>query len=262
MGYYRSLKGSNVLITGASSGIGEACVRSFAREGANLIFCARNIEKLRYLENEIIEKFNVKTFISQVDVRYLEQVDSFLRSIPSELANIDILVNNAGLALGFEKFYEGSIEDWEVMIDTNIKGLLYFSRGVANIMLKNGTKGHIINIGSIAGLGAYPNGAVYCATKAAVRILTDGMRMDLVDKPIKVSNIAPGMTETNFSNTRFHGDKERAKKVYQGIKPLSAEDIAEIVVFTARLPEHVQIGELTVTPLHQSSSLVIYRENY
>lgn len=261
MGYYRSLKGKNVLITGASSGIGEACVRGFAKEGANLIFCARNIDKLRYLENEIVRQYSVKTFVGQVDVRDLSQVNSFLSSIPDELSKIDILVNNAGLALGLERFYEGSIEDWDTMIDTNIKGLLYFSRGVANIMLKHGIKGHIINIGSIAGLGAYPNGAVYCATKAAVRILTDGMRMDLVDKPIKVSNIAPGMTETNFSNTRFHGDIERAKKVYQGIKPLSAEDIAEIVIFTAKLPEHVQIGELTVTPLHQSSSLVIHREN-
>ncbi len=261
MGYYRSLVGKNVLVTGASSGIGEACVRGFAKEGANLIFCARNIDKLRYLENEIVRDYNVKTFIGQVDVRSLNQVNGFIHSIPNELSKIDILVNNAGLALGLERFYEGSIEDWDTMIDTNIKGLLYFSRSVANIMLKYGIKGHIINIGSIAGLGAYPNGAVYCATKAAVRILTDGMRMDLVDKPIKVSNIAPGMTETNFSNTRFHGDTERAKKVYQGIKPLTAEDIAEIVVFTAKLPEHVQIGELTVTPLHQSSSLVIHREN-
>jgi len=261
MDYFRSLRGKNVLVTGASSGIGEACVKAFAREGANLIFCARNIEKLKYLENEITDRYRVKTFIGKVDVRSLEQVNHFLSSIPDELSKIDILVNNAGLALGLEKFYEGDPDDWDTMIDTNIKGLLYFSKNVANIMLKNNTHGHIINIGSIAGLGAYPGGAVYCATKAAVRILTDGMRIDLVDKPIKVSNIAPGMTETNFSNTRFHGDNERAKKVYKGIKPLSAEDIAEIVLFTAKLPEHVQIGELTVTPLHQSNSMVIFREN-
>lgn len=257
MSYYRSLKGKNVLVTGASSGIGEACLNAFAREEANLIFCARNIEKL----TQINGKLGVKTFFGKVDVRDRKNVKLFLDSIPEELKKIDILVNNAGLALGLEKFYDGDFDDWDTMIDTNIKGLLYFSKYVANIMLSNGTQGHIINIGSIAGLGAYPNGAVYCATKAAVRVLTDGMRMDLVDKPIKVSNIAPGMTETNFSNTRFHGDHERAKKVYQGIKPLTAEDIAEIVVFTAKLPEHVQVGELTVTPLHQSHSMVLYKEN-
>lgn len=257
MPYYRSLKGKNVVITGASSGIGEACLNAFAREEANLIFCARNIEKLA----QINEKLGVKTFFGKVDVRDRKNVKLFIDSIPEELKKIDILVNNAGLALGLEKFYDGDVDDWETMIDTNIKGLLYFSKYIANIMLSNGTHGHIINIGSIAGLGAYPDGAVYCATKAAVRVLTDGMRMDLVDKPIKVSNIAPGMTETNFSNTRFHGDHERAKKVYQGIKPLTAEDIAEIVVFTAKLPKHVQVGELTVTPLHQSHSMVLYKEN-
>jgi len=261
MDYYRSLKDKNVLVTGASSGIGEACVRAFAREGSNIIFCARNIEKLKYLENQIVKMYKVKTHIGQVDVRQYENACSFLSSIPDELAKVDILINNAGLALGLEKFYEGSIEDWDTMIDTNIKGLLYFSKEVANLMLKHSINGYIINIGSIAGLGAYPGGAVYCATKAAVKILTDGMRIDLVDKPIKVTNIAPGMTETNFSNTRFHGDTERAKKVYQGIKPLTAEDIAEIALFAAKLPEHVQIGELTVTPLHQSSSMVIHKKN-
>ncbi|MEF3254025.1 MAG: SDR family NAD(P)-dependent oxidoreductase [Deferribacterales bacterium] len=257
MSYYQSLKGKNILITGASSGIGEACVRRFSEEGANIIFCSRNIEKLKQIGSFL----KVKHYFDAVDVRDKKAVKSFIDSIPEELNKIDILINNAGLALGLEKFYEGSFEDWENMIDTNIKGLLYFSKYVTNIMLKNNIHGHIINIGSIAGLGAYPNGAVYCATKSAVRILTDGMRMDLVDKPIKVSNIAPGMTETNFSITRFHGDEERAKKVYEGIKPLTAEDIAEIVLFTAKLPKHVQIGELTVTPLHQSHSMVVFKGN-
>ncbi|MCX8084856.1 MAG: SDR family NAD(P)-dependent oxidoreductase [Calditerrivibrio sp.] len=259
MEYLKSLKNKNVLITGASSGIGEACVKRFAQESANLIFCSRNIEKLSKIDKELKEKYDIKTFYGKVDVRNLSKIQDFLKSIPPELSNIDILINNAGLALGLEKFYEGNYEDWETMIDTNIKGLLYFSKEIANIMLSKNIHGHIINIGSIAGLSAYPNGAVYCATKSAVRVLTDGMRMDLVDKPIKVSNIAPGMTETNFSITRFHGDIDRAKKVYAGIKPLSPEDIAEIVVFTAKLPEHVQIGELTVTPLHQSHSMVIYK---
>ena len=188
-------------------------------------------------------------------------VEEAIDTLPEEWKKIDILLNNAGGALGLEKLHEGDPSDWDTMIDTNIKGLLYLTRKIVPLMLKYQLKGHVVNIGSIAGIAAYPNGAVYCATKAAVHCLSDGLRMDLVDKPIRVTNIQPGMTETNFSNVRFHGDEKKAAAVYAGIKPLTADDIADIVIYATSAPEHVQICEVTVTPTNQATGGVVYKKN-
>jgi len=257
----RIFEGKTVMITGASSGIGEACVRKFSELGARVIMVARNKKKMDELAFELVEKYPAKFMIMDVDVRDWQTVSAWFDNPNNRLDNIDILINSAGGALGMEKLHEGDIADWDQMIDTNVKGLLYFSRKVVPLMIKSGKPGHIINIGSIAGIAAYPNGAVYCACKAAVKSISDGMRMDLVDQPIKVTNIQPGMVETNFSVVRFHGDEERAKNVYKGIQPLTAEDIADSVIYAASTPAHVQICEMTITPLHQSSATVVYRKN-
>lgn len=257
----RIFEGKTVMITGASSGIGEACVRKFSELGARVIMVARNKKKMDELAFELVEKHPSKFMIMDVDVRDWQTVSAWFDNPNNRLDNIDILINSAGGALGMEKLHEGDIADWDQMIDTNVKGLLYFSRKVVPLMIKSGKPGHIINIGSIAGIAAYPNGAVYCACKAAVKSISDGMRMDLVDQPVKVTNIQPGMVETNFSVVRFHGDEERAKNVYKGIQPLTAEDIADSVIYAASTPGHVQICEMTITPLHQSSATVVYRKN-
>lgn len=253
------LKEKIVFISGASSGIGEAAARNFAKEGAVLLLCARSVQKLEKLKQELMEAYSVRVYTYELDVRDSKAVDRVFNLIPEELRNIDILVNNAGLAQGLDKLQEGSLEDFDTMIDTNIKGLLYLTRKVVPEMVKN-QRGHVINIGSLAGIYAYPGGAVYSATKAAVRFISDGLRMDLVDTPIRVTNIQPGMVETKFSVARFHGDEERAAKVYEGIKPLSAEDIADVIVYAASVPEHVQICEVTVTPVNQASSGVVYKK--
>lgn len=248
-----------VFISGASSGIGEATARRFAKEGAILLLCARNMEKLHSLKGELEKEYGAKVYVHELDVRDKKAIDEVFENIPKELKNIDILVNNAGLAQGLEKVQEGVPEEFDVVIDTNIKGLLYLTRKIVPTMIEN-QKGHVINMGSVAGIHAYPGGAIYCATKAAVKFISDGLRMDIVHTPIRVTNIQPGIVETNFSVIRFHGDKEKAAKVYEGIKPLTPEDIADIVLYTASVPDHVQICEVTVTATHQATGGVIYKK--
>ena len=246
-------------ITGASSGIGAACARKFAENGYRLILNARNEEKLNAVADSLRKEFNTEILLLIFDVREREIARRAIAELPTEWQDIDVLVNNAGLALGLEKEYVGDFADWDTMIDTNIKALLSITRFVVPGMVNRG-KGHIINIGSVAGDVAYPNGAVYCATKAAVKTLSDGLRMDLVETPIRVTNIKPGLVETNFSVTRFHGDKERADNVYKGIKPLTGADIADCVWFAASAPAHVQIAEVLVLATHQASGSLTYRQ--
>ena len=257
----KKLAGKIVFISGASSGIGEACAEAFAQAGARLILCARSVDKLAYLAEKLNKRHGTETLTMVLDVRDRNMVDAMIGNLPAVWRNVDILVNNAGGALGLEKVQEGNPDDWDTMIDTNIKGLLYLTRKIVPIMLENHGNGHIVNIGSIAGIHAYPNGAVYCATKAAVHFISDGLRMDLVDTPIRVTNIQPGLVQTNFSKVRFHGDEQRAAKVYAGITPLEAADVADIVLYTVSAPPHVQICEVTVTPTHQATGGVIHKEN-
>ena len=241
-----------VLITGASSGIGAACARKFAEQGARLILAARRLERLAKLAAEL----PVETHLIQLDVRDQKAVEKAIGSLPSEWKTIDILVNNAGLSRGLDKLHEGRIDDWEEMIDTNVKGLLYVSRAVIPGMVAR-SRGHIINVGSIAGHEVYPGGNVYCATKHAVDALSKGMRIDLVDTPIRVSTVSPGLVQTEFSQVRFRGDIERAKKVYQGYAPLTGDDIAESIVWIADRPLHVQVAEIIIFPTAQASAVVV-----
>ena len=246
-------------ITGASSGIGEACARKFAAGGYTLLLNARNTTKLQALQQELQTTYGIKVIILPFDVRDRKAAEAALHQLPAEYQAIDVLVNNAGLALGIDKEYEGTEENYDTMIETNITALLMITRLVVPGMVNRG-KGHIINIGSVAGDAAYPGGSVYCATKAAVKVLSDGLRMDLVHTPLRVTNVKPGLVETNFSVTRFAGDKERADNVYKGIKPLTGEDIAEVVYFAASAPEHVQIAEVLVLATHQASGSLVYRK--
>ena len=243
-------------ITGATSGIGRACAERFAKEGYNLIINGRKEQLLNDLKAELEAKYYISVTPLVFDVRDRDAYSLFPLKGKGE---IDVLINNAGLALGLDKQQDGSLDDYETMIDTNIKGLLYVTKAIVPSMIARG-KGHIINIGSVAGDAAYPNGSVYCATKAAVKALSDGLRMDLVDTPIRVTNIKPGLVETNFSVTRFYGDKDRADAVYKGIQPLTADDIADVVYYAASAPEHVQIAEVLVLATHQANGTVIYRE--
>ena len=247
-----------VLITGATSGIGLACAKKFAENGDKLILTGRNGQRLAEISNSLKEK-NVKVLTLAFDVRDREAAIQSFNNLPEEWKEIDVLVNNAGLALGLEPEYEGSLEDWETMIDTNIKGLLTMTRLVVPGMVKR-NRGDIINVGSIAGDAAYAGGNVYCATKAAVKAITDGLRIDVAHTAIRVTNLKPGLVETNFSNTRFHGDTDRAAKVYEGIKPLIGDDIADVAVYAANAPEHVQIAEVTILATHQASVSVIKRK--
>ncbi len=255
-----ALKDKIVLISGASSGIGQACAERFAAAGANLILLARNLSKLNEVAAALRSKHGVKVMVDKLDVRDRVAVGAVVDNLPAQWRKIDILVNNAGLALGLEKLHEGDAEDWDVMLDTNVKGLLYLTRKVVPIMIENQTNGQVINIGSTAGIHAYAGGGVYCATKAAVKFISDGLRMDVVDQPIRVTNIQPGMVETNFSVIRFQGDQAKADSVYEGIQPLVAEDIADVVLYTAMVPPHVQICEVTVTPTHQATGGVVHRK--
>lgn len=248
-----------VFITGASSGIGAACARKFAKEGYTLLLNARSVDKLQAIKTELDNVYGTDVHILPFDVRDREAAAKALTTLPESYQTIDILVNNAGLALGMDKEYEGTEENYDTMIETNITALLMITRLIVPSMVKRG-KGHIINIGSVAGDVAYPGGSVYCATKAAVKVLSDGLRMDLVDTPLRVTNVKPGLVETNFSVTRFAGDKERADKVYHGIKPLTGEDIAEVVYFAASAPAHVQIAEVLVLATHQASGSIVYRQ--
>ena len=246
-------------ITGASSGIGAACARKFAQAGYTLLLNARSVDKLQMLKAELEEAYATDVVLLPFDVRDRKAAAEAINSLPEPYKAIDVLVNNAGLALGLDKEYAGLEEDYDTMIDTNITALLMITRMVVPGMVARG-KGHIINIGSVAGDAAYPGGSVYCATKAAVKVLSDGLRMDLVDTPLRVTNVKPGLVETNFSVTRFHGDQERADNVYKGIKPLTGDDIADVVYYAASAPEHVQIAEVLVLATHQASGSMVYRK--
>ncbi|RRD38283.1 SDR family NAD(P)-dependent oxidoreductase [Leptotrichia sp. OH3620_COT-345] len=249
----------NIFITGASSGIGKAAAHVFGKNGDNLILCARRKEKLNEIEKDIKKKYGVEVFTYKLDVSVYEDVVSIVKKIVEDVGHIDILINNAGLALGMEKFQEYNVSDMEIMLNTNVKGLLYVTREIIpNMILRN--SGHIINIGSTAGLYSYGNGAVYCATKAAVRFLSDGIRIDVIDKNIKVTTVQPGIVETDFSAVRFHGDKVRADNVYKGIKALDPEDIADTILYVANQPEHVQISDITIMATKQATGFNIHRE--
>lgn len=246
------------LITGASSGIGEACARKFAEGGYDLILTARRAEKLAELKAELeAEGTKVKTLT--FDVRDAEAAETAVDSLEPEWRKIDVMINNAGLALGLDKEYEGDPDDWNTMIDTNIKGLLTMTRLIVPGMVER-NEGHVINIGSVAGDAAYAKGNVYCATKAAVKTITDGLRIDLAETAVRVTNLKPGLVETNFSNVRFHGDNQRADNVYKGITPLTGADIADVAFYAAAAPKHVQIAEVLILATHQASGSVIYRK--
>jgi NADP-dependent 3-hydroxy acid dehydrogenase YdfG len=247
------------LITGATSGIGEACAHLFAREQYNLILTGRRLDRLESLAKKLNEKYNVEVAVSSFDVRNREDVVSNLEALPAHWKHVNVLVNNAGLSQGLDPIQNGSFDDWDTMIDTNVKGLLYVSKVVSNWMITN-RHGHIINIGSIAGKEVYANGNVYCATKHAVDALNKGMRIDLLPYGIKVTGVHPGAVETEFSEVRFKGDKERAKKVYDGFEPLVAEDIAETIWFAVSRPAHVNINDILVMPTAQANAGTIFRK--
>ena len=247
-----------VLITGATSGIGEACARKFAQGGYDVIITGRRAQLLANLKKEL-EAEGVRVLALAFDVRNRNAATAAINSLPLEWQQIDVLINNAGLALGLEPEYEGSFEDWETMIDTNIKGLLTMTRLVVPKMVKRDS-GHVINIGSVAGDAAYAGGNVYCGTKAAVKTITDGLRIDLAHTSVRVTNVKPGLVETHFSNVRFHGNDTRAEKVYEGVKPLTGADIAEVVFYAASAPAHVQIAEVLVLATHQANGSVLHRD--
>ena len=247
-----------VLITGATSGIGEACARKFAQGGYDVIITGRRAQLLANLKKEL-EAEGVRVLALAFDVRNRNAATAAINSLPLEWQQIDVLINNAGLALGLEPEYEGSFEDWETMIDTNIKGLLTMTRLVVPRMVKRDS-GHVINIGSVAGDAAYAGGNVYCGTKAAVKTITDGLRIDLAHTSVRVTNVKPGLVETHFSNVRFHGNDACAKKVYEGVKPLTGADIAEVVFYAASAPAHVQIAEVLVLATHQANGSVLHRD--
>jgi 3-hydroxy acid dehydrogenase / malonic semialdehyde reductase len=248
-----------VFITGASSGIGEACAEAFAHEGADLILAARRMEKLEQLKNKLSKKYSIKIKLIQLDVRDREAVKKAVNSLEDNWKKIEVLINNAGLARGLSKIHEGDIDNWEEMIDTNVKGLLYVTREVLPLMTAK-ESGHIINIGSTASHEVYPNGNVYCATKHAVKALTKAIRMDAVEKNIRVSTVDPGMVETEFSIVRFSGDSDKAKKVYEGFQPLTANDVADAVIYCASRPPHVNINEIIITPIAQASTVQVLRK--
>jgi hypothetical protein len=247
-----------VLITGATSGIGLACARKFAANGDKLILTGRNEQRLDDIKKELTEK-GTEVLTLVFDVRDREAAGRMIGSLTPKWQEIDVLVNNAGLALGLEPEYEGNSDDWETMIDTNVKGLLTMTRLIVPGMVKRNC-GHIINVGSVAGDAAYAGGNVYCATKAAVKALSDGLRIDVAHTAVRVTNLKPGLVETNFSNVRFHGDNNRAANVYKGIQPLTGDDIADVAVFAANAPAHVQIAEVLILATHQASGSVIFRE--
>ncbi len=253
------IKGKLVLITGASSGIGEASARAFASFGAKLILCARREERLATLEAELEGKHDVGVRTKVLDVRDRKAVEAFAAELEAQDAIPDILVNNAGKALGFHLLHEGLVEDWEEMIDTNVKGLLYMSRFILPAMVRRNS-GHVVNIGSIAGHQVYQKGAAYNASKFAVKALNEGMALDLLGTRIKVTSIDPGLVETEFSQVRFHGDREKAERVYEGYQPLTGEDIADIITYVVNTPEHVNILDLIVLPTAQRSAHMVHKK--
>nr|WP_320038256.1 SDR family NAD(P)-dependent oxidoreductase [uncultured Bacteroides sp.] len=253
------MKNRIVFITGSTSGIGEGCARKFASKGSDLILNGRNEDKLLKLKNELESEFGIDVLPLVFDVRDRKAATDTLASLEGKWKNIDVLINNAGLVFGVDKEYQGDLDEWDIMIDTNIRALLSMTRLITPGMVERG-RGHIINIGSIAGDAAYPGGSVYCATKAAVKALSDGLRIDLVDTPLRVTNIKPGMVETNFSVVRFRGDKMKADNFYKGIKPLTGTDIAETIYFAASAPEHIQIAEVLIMPTNQATGTISYKK--
>jgi len=255
----KKLSNKTVMITGATSGIGKAAAFLLAENGSNVIISGRRKDRLEKISSELTQKYGVKIFELPLDVRDYNDVDKAVRELPDEWKNIDILINNAGLSRGLNKIQDGVLDDWEEMINTNVKGLLYVSKCVIPLMLKRGS-GHIINIGSIAGHEVYPAGNVYCATKFAVDALTKGMRMDLNGTGIKVTTVDPGLAETEFSNVRFRGDDEKAKAVYRGMTPLTPEEIADAILFTVTCSDNMVVAEMVLLPKDQASSTMVHRE--
>ncbi len=254
-----SLKNKVVFITGASSGIGASCAVQFARLGAKLLLAARRLDRLNTFADGLRKEHSVDVFTMKLDVRRRSEVDSTLAALPDAWQKIALLVNNAGLASGLTAIQEGDVEDWEKMIDTNVKGLLYVTRAVIPGMIQR-REGHIINLGSIAGYQFYPKGNVYSATKAAVNALTNAMRMDLLGTPLRVSTVDPGLVETEFSIVRFHGDKARADKAYEGMTPLTPDDVADAVIYCATRPARVNIQQIVMTPTEQASTTMVHRK--
>ncbi|MGL4652898.1 SDR family NAD(P)-dependent oxidoreductase [Cetobacterium sp.] len=253
------LYGKTVFITGATKGIGRSCALAYAEKGSNLILTARSSDLLDSLKEELIRKYGIKVFTLVLDVTKSSDVEEKIKSLPESFKKIDILINNAGLALGVDKVYLASPTDIDTVVDTNIKGMLYISSAIIPLMLKNDS-GHVVNIGSIAGDCAYAGGAIYCATKAAVKTFSDGLRIDLVDTKIRVTNIKPGLVETEFSKVRFKGDLEKAKNTYKGIEALTPNDVADVVIYATNLPENVQLTEIAMTPNHQADGRTVHRD--
>lgn len=246
-------------ITGATSGIGEACARKFAQNGYDLILTGRTQEKLQPVVEQVRQLgAEVKALV--FDIRDRKAATVAVQSLQDRWSRPDVLINNAGLALGLDKEYEGSLDEWDTMIDTNIKGLLTMTRLIVPGMVSR-NHGHVINLGSLAGEAAYGGGSVYCSTKAAVKALSDGLRIDVAHTAVRVTNIKPGLVETHFSVTRFRGDQQKADNVYHGIQPLTGNDIADIILFAANAPKHVQIAEVLVTATHQANSFVVCRKD-
>lgn len=253
------LIGKRVLITGASSGIGEACARAFAAQGANLVLAARRAERVDELAKSLTRAHGVDARAYRLDVTDRKAVEKFVEDLESDDLLPDILVNNAGKAVGLEKLHEGLVDDWEEMIDTNVKGLLYVSRAILPYMVARNS-GHVINIGSIAGRWVYPKGAVYNGTKAAVDAISLGMNMDLLGTKVRVSNVEPGLVETEFSQVRFHGDAQRARGVYADTTPLTGDDIADAVIYVANAPEHVDVFDIVLMPTVQRHVMLLHKD--
>jgi 3-hydroxy acid dehydrogenase / malonic semialdehyde reductase len=254
-----SLKNKIVFVTGASSGIGEACAKIFAEHGANIILCARRRDRIEKLAADLSAQHKVKCYTLELDVSNRTAVEKAIAALPADWQDIEVLINNAGLALGMNRFHEGNIDDWEKMIDTNVKGLLYVTHAIVPHMIKRNS-GHVINIGSVAGHEVYPNGNVYSATKHAVYALTKAFKMDLHGTDVRVSSVDPGMTETEFSIVRWNGDTDIAKKFYSGMQPLIAEDVADVVYFCASRPKHVNILDIVMMPTAQSAAMQVHRK--
>jgi 3-hydroxy acid dehydrogenase / malonic semialdehyde reductase len=253
-----SLQGKIVLITGASSGIGKATAMAFAHEGSRLLLCARRLDRLEGLQQALTAAGAASVHVFKLDVQLRTEVESALADLPAKLRDIDILVNNAGLSRGLAKFYEDDPQNWEEMIDTNVKGLLYVTRAVVPGMVARG-RGHVINLGSTAAYITYANGAVYCASKAAEKAISEGLKIDLMGTPVRVTSVDAGMVETDFSKVRFRGDEEKAAKIYQNITPLQPEDVAEAIVWAASRPPHVNIHNILMTTIDQANSTVFNR---
>jgi NADP-dependent 3-hydroxy acid dehydrogenase YdfG len=255
-----SLKDRIVFITGASSGIGAACARAFAAEGARLLLAARRVDRIEAMKADLLQDGAAAAHAFSLDVQDRDAVEQAIAHLPAEWSAIDVLVNNAGLSRGLDKLWEGKTQDWEEMIDTNVKGLLWVTRAVVPGMLARG-RGHVVNMGSTAQEIAYPGGNVYCGTKAAVKLINDGLRIDLLGTPVRVTSIDPGMVETEFSQVRFRGDQERAEKIYQNITPLTPDDVADAIVWATTRPVHVNVAHLSMTTVDQANSLLFNRKS-